>query len=592
MALLERISDAAWCSEGGVIKAVNHRFRQWAAQRHAGVPEGRTFWGLLGQDNGIAIAQWFDGWRESGLEADCLMLDKNIETAGPCDRLWLFRLGPSELGLLTMQEELDPNLQILRHAAIDLLGVILARDNTSVIVGTVQEGPRIHLVHADDRALELLELSHPDIPAFDLLPRIKPTDRPRVAEAFRQATKAESIQTLEVDMVAGGEAMEVEMTLGPVVWHGDPCAFAVIRDTTVGAVLVSELRRYAAAFEALQDTVVLADGQFNVIYVNPSGLERSGYTLDEVFGKPLMVFAAMRDDEQDVPSAEKSLLTTGHWHGQRWAVRKDGAQYPVDIIATLQRDSDGSVSTVTLVSRDISLLKANETNLLRARERAEFLRDLMSHDINNYVQGVIGRIELLSRTGLSEQQSAHAREALAQAHRTSELVARVRNLALAQKAKVLTAIPLAQTIEDCTRSLRLKYSGVQMVINVGPSLAKSSIRADELLIELITNVMDNAVKHSTLRPVVIDVSAEPRWIGNHLFWRLVIADNGPGIPDEMKETLFFQRIRKTDHDEDAGLGLSLVLALVERYSGRIWIEDRVDGDWTQGARFVMELPAG
>ncbi|HHT76235.1 MAG TPA: hypothetical protein GXZ80_09385, partial [Euryarchaeota archaeon] len=40
-----------------------------------------------------------------------------------------------------------------------------------------------------------------------------------------------------------------------------------------------------------------------------------------------------------------------------------------------------------------------------------------------------------------------------------------------------------------------------------------------------------------------------------------------------------------------GLGLYLVKRLVDEYGGVVWVEDRVTGDHTQGARFVVELPA-
>ncbi len=39
-----------------------------------------------------------------------------------------------------------------------------------------------------------------------------------------------------------------------------------------------------------------------------------------------------------------------------------------------------------------------------------------------------------------------------------------------------------------------------------------------------------------------------------------------------------------------GLGLYLVKRLVENYGGEVWVEDRIPGDHTEGARFVVELP--
>jgi signal transduction histidine kinase len=40
-----------------------------------------------------------------------------------------------------------------------------------------------------------------------------------------------------------------------------------------------------------------------------------------------------------------------------------------------------------------------------------------------------------------------------------------------------------------------------------------------------------------------------------------------------------------------GLGLYLVKSLIENYDDKIWVEDRVKGDYTKGARFVVMLPA-
>jgi len=67
-----------------------------------------------------------------------------------------------------------------------------------------------------------------------------------------------------------------------------------------------------------------------------------------------------------------------------------------------------------------------------------------------------------------------------------------------------------------------------------------------------------------------------------------IEDTGPGVPDDAKYEIFHQyEMKKRGVGE--GLGLYLVQILVERYGGRIWMEDRVPGRGGEGAAFVFTL---
>jgi signal transduction histidine kinase len=76
--------------------------------------------------------------------------------------------------------------------------------------------------------------------------------------------------------------------------------------------------------------------------------------------------------------------------------------------------------------------------------------------------------------------------------------------------------------------------------------------------------------------------------------RIAVEDHGPGVPDH-ERSLIFERFsrggmsgRRAGSD-GAGLGLALVDEHVRMHGGRVWVEDRMDGD--SGARFVIELPA-
>jgi signal transduction histidine kinase len=120
------------------------------------------------------------------------------------------------------------------------------------------------------------------------------------------------------------------------------------------------------------------------------------------------------------------------------------------------------------------------------------------------------------------------------------------------------------------------------------------IRGDRRrLARVVANLIDNARSHGGGEPEVsiaeIDASDVPV---THV--QIAVSDHGGGIPVDERE-LVFERFarggsagRRTGSD-GAGLGLALVDEHVRMHGGRVWIEDRADGE--PGARFVLELPA-
>jgi signal transduction histidine kinase len=71
---------------------------------------------------------------------------------------------------------------------------------------------------------------------------------------------------------------------------------------------------------------------------------------------------------------------------------------------------------------------------------------------------------------------------------------------------------------------------------------------------------------------------------------VTVEDNGPGIPDGFKGRVFNRMLKGNDKSKGMGLGLYLVKSLVESYRGHVWVEDRVPGDHSKGAKFVAMMP--
>ena len=131
-------------------------------------------------------------------------------------------------------------------------------------------------------------------------------------------------------------------------------------------------------------------------------------------------------------------------------------------------------------------------------------------------------------------------------------------------------------------------------VNVTERAEQVLIRGDRRrLARVVANLIDNARIHGGGEPevaiAVVDADDAPV---THV--QIAVSDHGTGIPVDERE-LVFERFargggagRRTGSD-GAGLGLALVDEHIRLHGGRVWIEDRSDGE--PGARFVLELPA-
>lgn len=120
-----------------------------------------------------------------------------------------------------------------------------------------------------------------------------------------------------------------------------------------------------------------------------------------------------------------------------------------------------------------------------------------------------------------------------------------------------------------------------------------AVRLDERAVaEVVYTLIDNAAKYSP-PGTRIRVGAEA---GNNGTVRLVVEDEGPGIPVELRERVFDKFFRATREVETtgsqpagSGMGLAIAKGIVEAHGGRIWIEESED---IKGTRVVVVLPTG
>jgi signal transduction histidine kinase len=150
--------------------------------------------------------------------------------------------------------------------------------------------------------------------------------------------------------------------------------------------------------------------------------------------------------------------------------------------------------------------------------------------------------------------------------------------ATAERPNTCKMVDLAQILEKEIKNIRMSYVDVVVTVTIPDVVI---VRADDLLSEVFKNILINAVQHNDKRMPRITVTVEE----NPDSIVVLIGDNGPGIPDEQKETIFTWQEKRLGSTGD-GIGLALVDGLVTQYGGSITVED---GGFS-GALFQVELP--
>ncbi|WP_259518831.1 histidine kinase N-terminal 7TM domain-containing protein [Halanaeroarchaeum sp. HSR-CO] len=234
------------------------------------------------------------------------------------------------------------------------------------------------------------------------------------------------------------------------------------------------------------------------------------------------------------------------------------------------------------VIRDITPRKAAQQQIESQRDDIALLDQMVRHDIRNQLQAVIGWADLLEDDGeLSTAELEYVHRITENAERAVELTKSARDLAnvMLDSESEYESVDLRRILLNEVETVRGSFADASVTI-AGP-LPDVSVIADEMLGSVFRNLLKNAIQHNDLDHPEVAVSATVDDGQVHVS----IADDGPGIPDTLKEQMFSKGETGLDSN-GTGIGLYLVETLVENYGGSVVVEDNEP----RGSIFTVSLP--
>lgn len=369
----------------------------------------------------------------------------------------------------------------------------------------------------------------------------------------------------------------------------------------MAAEITRALRESEAKFRAVFDnsvqyqSLLSADGR--LVAANPAALELVGGDISRIEGRPYWEIEWL-----DVPAERErcrlAVEETALGRGTSLEVLRHGpAGEPmwVDMSFRPVAREDGSVAWIVAEGRDLTERRQREealnravAELTRSNQELERFAHIAAHDLQEPCRTIISYAQLLERRSapvLDEASHEFLDYLVSGAHRMRDLVSDLLAYSRARsKDAPFEPVDCAQVVAGVLADLQRGIADAGARVEVGALPVVSGDPAH--LSQLFLNLIGNALKfRAPEREARIRIGAE-RQGGD---WLFRVADDGIGIAPAYHQRVFeiFQRLHGADRYPGTGIGLAICRKVVERHSGRIWVESE-EG---QGATFCFTLPA-
>lgn len=363
----------------------------------------------------------------------------------------------------------------------------------------------------------------------------------------------------------------------------------IVRDVTKqwkdeSAIKESE-EKYRAAVEQSAENIYLMDVRTNrIIETNTALQELLGYSAEEMRGMEVSQFVA--HPSNNISHQVQTVIEQGRAIiGERIYRKKDGGMVDVEVSASHLKYGERSV--LCIVSRDITERNRARRQLIEERNRAELYLDLLAHDIGNLHHGMLSGLDMYSMVkGDRQKEDRAVNMVIGLLKRSVYLVDNILKLARLTTVPFRPEpIPLVEMLKKTLSSVTDSFPDKTPSIRLDSPEGELSVIAEPIIEEAFYNIIHNAIKFQKGHGAIVEIKVSQNDQGVVI---ISISDHGPGIPPDTRGEIF-DRFNSRPKQKHTGLGMSITKALVERSHGRVYITDRVEGDFRKGTRVIIEL---
>lgn len=385
-----------------------------------------------------------------------------------------------------------------------------------------------------------------------------------------------------------GHKIPVEINALRLTIDGKDLYLAIARDITERKLSEAALRKsenlYRLLADNVHDVIWTTDHQMKPQYVSPSFSHLTGMPQTSAISaihKEIIRPSPFIDNQQHL----MSLSDDRPLHWECVLTTAEGDKLWVESIASPLPEKSNQFTGIIGVTRDITSRKKIMLELQAAKEQAfaanraksGFLAN-MSHEVRTPMNGVLGMLQLLKLTELSDEQLEYVETAMVSGESLLTIINDILDYSKIEAGKLQMSpeeFQLREIVSTVIRTFEASLidRSVKISYSIAPNIPEYIIADPVRIRQIFYNLVGNAVKFTEKGEIIIEIDLLAALPDDRIQLQCTIADTGIGIPDTVCDSLFepFTQVQSKQHTKikGTGLGLSIVKQLVKQMNGTV-----------------------
>jgi len=431
-------------------------------------------------------------------------------------------------------------------------------------------------------------------PIFD---DIAPESRDFVMQLAKKRRRGEPVPPFyeETALKKDGTRFFAEVAVSSYMLKGEEYSCVILRDITDRKQAEDEARLLKHSIDVHYDGAYWIDGNARLVYVNDAACKSLGYERGELIGKSLLDVNVAATPEA-MQKVWERIQKGGYFLGESVHRRKDGSEFPVEIITTYVQ-FDGREFACGF-ARDITEKKKLEGQLRQAQkmETIGTLSAGIAHDFKNILTAIEGFANLGIKYVQDDSKAKRHLDRIRRAvERGKDLVGQI----LTYSHKSEDEPEPTELIPVIKESIRMLRASLRPTVEIRENLTTASAlvlgdptQAQQIIINLATNAAyAMGQRGGTLTIELSDFSlisqnAPAPGMSEGPYLKLSISDTGTGMDRQTMERVFDPFFTTKKRAEGTGLGLWVVHSIVKKQRGAITVRSAPG----EGSTFEVFLP--